>query len=657
MNILYAMLVTDAETGEIIEVNTAAENLYGYLQTELAGKPYTMLIANPESVEPKVNVRPAEGKQNPQVFMSRRKSGTLFLTESHTCAATVAGRRVICWMIRDKSAETTEENFLRDSEFRYRELFENMKSAVAVYEAIEEGKDFLIRNFNRMAEQIERLPREKVIGRKLSEVFPGAQKMGIFEVLRRVWRTGNPEYLNEAVYEDFRTTPSCRDNFVCRLPTGEVVAVYEDVTDRVRGQENILASEERFRLVFEHAPDAIYLCDFNGVMIDGNRAAETMIGYEKKDLIGKSFITAKLLVPEDIPKALIMLGKAARGLATGPDELTLKRADGRLVSVEIRTFPAKLRGEPLLLGIARDISERKRADELKFLFRRLLDQSRDSIFLIEFRTARFLDINDTACKTLGYEREDLLKMRVFDIQKGIPHERAWKEYTEKSIRQKNLMVEETYCRKDGTEFPVQVSLGHICLDREYMIAVARDMSEWKESEHKQKLWRAFVDQSTDAFYLIDCESADILDTNHAAEVQLGYTRERILGLKITDIETTFAGDDSWRKHIAELKKKKHLTFESKCRRADATVFPVEVSAGHLMMDKEYKMAIVRDITVRKDTEVRMHEHVRELENFYKAAIDRENILVELKKQVNQLSRELGLPEPHDLSFLDKETSL
>ena len=156
-----------------------------------------------------------------------------------------------------------------------------------------------------------------------------------------------------------------------RAEVTHFVAVAQDVTERKSAREALAESEERFRTLFELAPDAVYLYDLHGRFVDGNKAAEALVGYPRTELIGKSFLDLSLLSQPDLQKAAKALARSAQGESTGPEEYVLARKDGQPVPVEIRTFPIKLRDKALVLGIARDISERKRleqglADALRF---------------------------------------------------------------------------------------------------------------------------------------------------------------------------------------------------------------------------------------------------------------------------------------------------
>jgi len=160
-----------------------------------------------------------------------------------------------------------------------------------------------------------------------------------------------------------------------------------------RAEEALRESEERLRILFEYAPDGVYLNDLKGTFIDGNRVAQELTGYERSELIGQSFL--KLLSARQIPKAAALLARNALGRPTGPDEFVLRRKDGTRVPVEIRTYPVKIKGETLVLGIARDITERRRFDEER---ERLIVDLREA--LASVRTLRGMLPICAACKKI-----------------------------------------------------------------------------------------------------------------------------------------------------------------------------------------------------------------------------------------------------------------
>ncbi|MEI7901375.1 MAG: HD domain-containing phosphohydrolase, partial [bacterium] len=136
---------------------------------------------------------------------------------------------------RDITERKQAEESLSKSETQFRELFNQMSSGVAVYEAIDDGGDFVFRDFNPAAEKIERIGRRDTLGRRVSEAFPGVRAFGVFDAFQRVWQTGKPEHLCDAMYEDARLGASWRETWVYKLPSGEIVAIYNDVTERKHG--------------------------------------------------------------------------------------------------------------------------------------------------------------------------------------------------------------------------------------------------------------------------------------------------------------------------------------------------------------------------------------------------------------------------------------
>ena len=118
------------------------------------------------------------------------------------------------------------------SETRYRGLFETISGGVAVYEAVDNGNDFIFRDFNHSAEKIENVNRSDLIGKRVTEVFPGVRDYGIFTVFQRVWKTGIAEFLPASEYKDENRSGRWRENWVYKLPSSEIVAIYDDVTER-----------------------------------------------------------------------------------------------------------------------------------------------------------------------------------------------------------------------------------------------------------------------------------------------------------------------------------------------------------------------------------------------------------------------------------------
>lgn len=193
-------------------------------------------------------------------------------------------------------------------------------------------------------------------------------------------------------------------------PSAGVTFTALDITGRKRAVEELKNSEDRLKILFEYAPDAYYLNDLRGTFLDGNKAAEALIGYSKEELIGKSFVKLNLFDKTQFRKASALLARNARGKATGPDEFILIRKDGSQVIVEISTYPVKIKNRIQVLGIARDITERNRViDALKESeekFRNLAEESPNMIFIN--KRGRVVYANKKCEEIMGYSVDEVL---------------------------------------------------------------------------------------------------------------------------------------------------------------------------------------------------------------------------------------------------------
>ena len=149
-----------------------------------------------------------------------------------------------------------------------------MSDGVAIYRAQKDGDDFVILDLNQAAEKIEQISRSQVIGRSVLEVFPGVAEFGLFDVFQRVWRTGNAERYPVKEYKDNRIQ-GWKDNYVYKLPSGEIVAVYSDETRRMKSVEESGIIQERLDLVLKGADLGTWDLDMlKGQAVIDERAAE-----------------------------------------------------------------------------------------------------------------------------------------------------------------------------------------------------------------------------------------------------------------------------------------------------------------------------------------------------------------------------------------------
>ncbi len=144
----------------------------------------------------------------------------------------------------------------------FKELFDNMGSGVFIYETYDDGNSFVIKEMNESGLSLTQVEKKDIIGKNILEVFPGIKDFGLFEVIQRVWKTGEPEHIPPAFYQDDRIS-GWTENYVYKLPSGKIVAIFEEFTDRIEAEENL-----KKRIEFETTISTISSKFVNPVDID-----------------------------------------------------------------------------------------------------------------------------------------------------------------------------------------------------------------------------------------------------------------------------------------------------------------------------------------------------------------------------------------------------
>jgi PAS domain S-box-containing protein len=255
--------------------------------------------------------------------------------------------------------ERTDEA-LRESENKFRQLFTRMPSAVAIYDAVDNGEDFIFKDFNTAAEKIEGIKKDNLIGKRVTQIFPGVKDFGIFAIFQRVWRTGQPEFFPSAIYRDEREPGTWRENWVFRLASGEVVAIYHDITERKRMEEALQESEEKYRLLSESSPDHVIVQDLDLRYV---YVLNPQLGLKLEDMLGRT--DYDFLDKEDASKLTQIKQDVIRTGTAAKYETFLISKSGEKEYFEGTYVPkydkeGKIDG---LMGYFRNVTEHKAAEE------------------------------------------------------------------------------------------------------------------------------------------------------------------------------------------------------------------------------------------------------------------------------------------------------
>jgi PAS domain S-box-containing protein len=318
--------------GSIRYANQTACLRLGYSRNELLKMNLADLDPNfPNEAPPSIE---KELKSNAIKIESihRTKDGDLFPVEITARQAHYEDESCVISFAVDIGERKRSLQLLKESETRFRELFGAMTNGVAVYRMVDDGEDFIFQDLNQAGEKITGKSREELVGRSLPDVFPGARDLGLMSALQRVGRTGRPESLETQQYQDHRLIMWV-SNSLYRLPSGEVVAVFNDETERKRTGDEL----RRLAAAVEQAGESVIISDAAGIVQYVNPAFLQLSGYEREDVLGKKFSMLRNGLHDDEfydqLSEFVQTGKTWRGRVTN------RRKDDSPYEVEITVSP------------------------------------------------------------------------------------------------------------------------------------------------------------------------------------------------------------------------------------------------------------------------------------------------------------------------------
>jgi formate hydrogenlyase transcriptional activator len=411
-------------------------------------------------------------------------------------------------------------------------------------------------------------------------------------------------------------------------------------------QQALHDNEDWYQDLVEHSRDLLCIHDLKGRLLLVNSAPARVLGYSVEEIL--EIPMRDLIAPEFRDQFDAYMSQIERlGEASGLLTVVTRSGERRIWEYH-NTLRREGVTSPIVRGLAHDITEQKRAEklareasqdlldkvresertirELK-LFRTLVDQSNDAIEVLDPETLRFLDVNEKACVELGYSREELLSLGVFDIDPAATEASAARINEE--LRQSGRVVTETvHRRKDGMTFAVEVSMTWVRLERDYIVAISRDLTERNLADTRlrasQNRYRAVHDRSPVGICWVETRTGRLLGVNPKYCEILGRTEEDLLSCNFQSL----THPDDLAMNLEKLRQLadgevRSYKVEKRYLRPDGSVCWAEVEVVPMWPEGEepvWHMAIVQDVTERRrweealqTSERRQHQIASQLE--------------------------------------------
>jgi len=604
-----AILIADAETGEIVDANKEAERLLGRSKEEIIGMHQSRLHPEEKRQYYKERFRKAasSGQRPPYEAELLRKDGTIVPVSVSANLADCHGKRIIQSIFRDVSERKKMDAKLRESERRYRSTLDNMLEGCQII-----GYDWRYLYVNDALARHGRRSREELLGHTMMEAYPGIEKTEFFSVLRRCMKKRIPHRMkNEFTFPD-----GSRGWFEFSIqPVPEGIFILSiDISERKRAEQALRERGELFRLLVRNVFDGINICEFDPAtgkrrLIFCNDRYVEISGFTRDQLFNAENLNEFVIdhaSEEELAHHYDCIVKEVpfTGISSW------KRPDGRENIYEWTAVSVKKGDRFHIVGVDRDISERKKTVEAlkqsEERFRKLSDASFEGIVIHE--RGKLVSANEQFYRMFGYRPDELAGRDLMALLIS-PESR---DVVKHQVRTDGISpYEATGLKKDGTTFPMEVRVRLTEYEGRHVRVVAiRDLSEQKAAERalreSEAKFRSIFENVSDIVSYLDVRGR-ILDVNSRVEAVLGYKREEIIGKhfaslglirpkNLPTISRLFAYS------IRRGKAERRMELELKHKNGRKVV--VEVGTSFIRKDGKIEgvVNIFRDITERKRAE-------------------------------------------------------
>ena len=328
-------------------------------------------------------------------------------------------------------------------------------------------------------------------------------------------------FVEEEAYGDEKLNRSYFENryspIINEAGTTSGVSVFViDISKRKNAEEALQEEKNHFETLFKISPDAALVSSIpEGKIIDINDAFENISGYGRQEAINHTIVELGFWAnPSDRNKFLEAI--LTKGFCKNL-EVTFFVKNGSKKTILLSSKTYSVGGVPHLISIMHDISMRKMTEEALYLTKYAISHTSDAVFWVK-EDGRFFEINEAACSILGYNKEELIKLGVMDIDPNFDS-KIWNSHWVILKEKKHLTIVSSLLKKDGNILETEVNTNYINFNGiELNCAFVRDISERKrEEEEKEKTrlnYEALINSTADLMWSVD-KSFNLITGNKA----------------------------------------------------------------------------------------------------------------------------------------------
>ena len=608
--------------GNVTHVNPAFMQLWGYPQKEdLIGRSISTFFADEQDALPVLEALDSTGRWEGEI-LAKRKDGSTFFSD---CVATAildeTGTRIGFHSAhRDVTEERRIRQALRESEERFRTLFEEALDGITLADA----KTGIIIDCNPAMAAIAGRVRAELIGQPQSILHPADPGYPTLSPTFRQHLTEKRGHLLETqlvTKSGIIREVEIKANILNIQGQAIMQGIFHDITDRKRAEEAKIASETRYRRLFEAAQDGILILDAEtGQIVEVNPFLITMLGFSREQFLGKKLWDVGLF--KDIAANKENFEELQRKEYIRYEDLPLETADGKHIDVEFVSNVYTVDNRKVIQCNIRNITDRKLAEEAKIAseirYRRLFEAAQDGILILDAETGQIVEVNPFLITMLGFSREQFLGKKLWEVglfkdiaaNKENFEELQRKEY----IRYEDLPLETADGKHIAAEF---VSNVYEVNKKKVIQCNIRNITDRKQAEDalRQK------NEEVDGYFTHTLDLLSIADTaghfrrlNKEWESALGYSLAEMEGKHLLDFVHPDDMETS-RKAMYELGQGKQvLQFTNRYRHKDGSYRWIEWRSFPV---GNFIYASARDVTERKKMTEQIEASLAEKETLLK----------------------------------------